>query len=371
MDINAKIRWKSGMSLTSEALSSIEDRMFERRIAVLRASSSGAWGVLPNCKPVCSAMFVKGSIEVKVENCVALLPSGSLLSVDEKASATVGRMEDGLWYFCAAFGEGTDAFEKEGVPYTRPNYTYTIVKKEDIKDMMPLVRLSVGEGNVSMDKDFILPSLALSSDERFAQWMEKIAAEIEKIATHSHLEEGEKKRCFLHQKFLCGAFTTDCSLRDYMRFLHETVMAVGYYLLPEVKLPDNYNVCDPQLYLKECCGYLEQANQFLEGYTPVDDSIDIEALKEQIRSEVYARVSEEISAQTEARIAEMSEKLDSTLRESLREFIEKDFHDALEKQLSESLYEKLNKELYDKLYPALYNALFVPEKEEEIYTPLI
>ena len=80
MDLNAKIKWANGMPLSPEALSSIEEGLNQRRTAMLRSSFVGAWGVIPGCRARCSAMFVNGKIEVKVEDCIALLPSGRLRS---------------------------------------------------------------------------------------------------------------------------------------------------------------------------------------------------------------------------------------------------------------------------------------------------
>lgn len=371
MDINAKINWKSGMSLTSEVLSAIEEGLAARRSAMLRAGTAGAWGILPASQFSCRAMFVNGTVEVKMEDCVALLPSGELLHVNDEASVPVGHLEDGIWYFCVGFGEGSDTFEKKGVPYLRPKYAYRICQAEEISDELPLLRLVVGGGNISMDRNFILPSLLLSADERYAEWLQKMGDVLDAIAVHPHLEEGEPKRSFLHLKFLTGGYDRDCGVRDYMRFIHEAVMAVGFYIRPDQEMPGPFRVCDPQLYLQTCYDYFTAAIRKLDATVPEDHSIDIDALKEQIRSEVYAKVKEELDRQTEARIAEVSDKLRSGLEESLRGFMEKEFRPALEKQLSEELSEKLQKNLHDRLYQELYQALFVPEKEEETYTPII
>lgn len=371
MDINAKINWKSGMSLTSEVLSAIEEGLATRRSAMLRAGIAGAWGILPASQFSCRAMFVNGTVEVKMEDCVALLPSGKLLHVNDEAGVPVGHLEDGIWYFCVGFGEGSEPFEKKGVPYLRPKYAYRICQAEEISDELPLLRLVVGGGNISMDKDFIIPGLLLSSDGRYAGWLEKMAAILDAIAVHPHQEEGEARRSFLHLKFLAGGYDCNDSVREYMRFIHEAVMAVGYYIRPDAEMPGSYRVCDPQLYLKACYDYFTAAVTKLDDTVPEDHSIDVEALRKEIHDEVYAQVREELGSQIEARMTQLSEELRSGLEESLRGFMEKEFRPALEKQLSEELSEKLQKNLHDRLYQELYQALFVPEKEEEIYTPII
>ena len=371
MDLNAKIKWANGMPLSPEALSSIEDGLNQRRTALIRSSFVGAWGVIPGCQARCSAMFVDGKIEVKVEDCIALLPSGRIMDMNEEASFPVSRLEEGFWYLCAGFGEGDVEFEKEGVPYVRPTYELGISRIEDLGDRLPLLRLKVGGGNVGIDKEFIIPALSLLSDKRYCEWMQKIADVIAKIADHPNLEPGDKKRTMLQYRFLSGSYTIENSINKYILFLREVCQAVQYYVMGEKAAPDNYYVMDPQLFMASCLDYLNQAVVVLDGTVLVDNSIDYEALKEELRKEIYGKVSEEMQQDLQARIEELSTTLGTKLEETLRDYIEHNFKEALETALREELTEKLRTELYDKLYQALYQALYVPEKEEEIYTPII
>ena len=105
-----------------------------------------------------------------------------------------------------------------------------------------------------------------------------------------------------------------------------------------------------------------------------DIDIDFDALKLQIKEEIYQKVYPELKETLYAELHDkLKEEIWNELYSSLSDYINgnfrKEIYELLEGRLSEELYEKLYKTLYD----GLYNALFVPEpvEEEEEFLPLI
>lgn len=379
MDINARINWMPGMELTDRTFRQLDENLdFRQRVAVCAALGGSRLGLLPGADFSCKGVFVKNTFEVERFLCTAVLPSGNIISADEKVVVTVPMLFGAQYYLTVALEDEPHSFEKEGVPYVCPQKVYAIHSLDELdkEDLFPVARFKVSDGVFSLDPDFIPPSLLLSSDERFAAYGKAYVTKLQALVGHKNLEEGEGKRAFLRYMFQLKSYPWDSGVRQFLRFTQELAQAVDYYVVTphtetpvEVPVPTQYDV---QLWLEWLSGYLDGALSILDTVVLEDNTIDYEALLAQAKAELYERLNPELRADLLRQIKEeLRTELRQQLSDSLLSFVNDDLkprlHDTLAGELDPSLHERLYQELYD----ALYNALYVPETEEETFYPML
>jgi hypothetical protein len=167
-------------------------------------------------------------------------------------------------------------------------------------------------------------------------------------------------------------------VQHFVELLQEIAGAVEFYITQvytETPIEkEEYSPFDIVKYFSWLENYLHGAATILDGVVLEDKSIDFDALKLQIKEEIYQKVYPELKETLYAELHDkLKEEIWNELYSSLSDYINgnfrKEIYELLEGRLSEELYEKLYKTLYD----GLYNALFVPEpvEEEEEFLPLI
>ena len=164
MDINARINWHPGLELTSSTFLNWDERLdFRQQVALRAALGSHRLGLLPDAAFSCKGMFVKNKLEISHLRCLAVLPSGRIIDADEPVVLPVPMLYGNEYYLTIGIGNGQIAFEKEDVPFSRPQYEYAILSMEQMlqADVFPLMRFSVQEGVFSIDENFIPPYLQI------------------------------------------------------------------------------------------------------------------------------------------------------------------------------------------------------------------
>ena len=370
------------MEMTAQTLAGMNQHIdFQQQVAIQAALGNTRIGLLPNAPFNNKGNFVRNTFEIEHFRCMAMLPSGKIIDVDEMAVVTIPMLYGSQYYLTVGFGETQLEFEKDGVSYVRPQYTYQINTLEELegKDVLPIVRFTVNDGVFSVDADFIPPTLQLVCDERYQVHIQQLVNRLETLATHEHLVDEFGKRALLHFLFLLKSYNLRNLTSDFIQFTQEIAQAVCYYILTphthaeqavDIPIPSQYDV---ELWLRWLDNYLGSAVSVLDQLVLEDHSIDFDELKKQIKSELYEKMTPELYDQLFSKIKEeLRTELEQSLAETLTNYIEQSLKPTLHDQLAEELNAELYQKLYDALYDALYNALFVPTtKEEDNFTPLI
>ena len=399
MDINSRINWMPGMELTAETFSGIADHWdFRQRIAIRTALGGNHMGLVPGAPFSCNGTFVKNRFEVSGLQCMALLPSGKIVNADEDIQVSIPMLFGDKYYLTIGISEDKTEFEKKGVPFVRPRYSYGINTIEEIEagDLFPLVRFKAADGVFSVDSDFMPPCLLLEDDPRFKEYIDRYAFLMNIVATHPNLAEGEGKRAMLRYVFMLKSYRLQNTMQDFILLTQEIAQAIDYYIVAPNKQPLDIPVpqhADIQAWL----GWLEDsmsgAAVILDGVVLEDNTIDYEALLAQAKAELYERLHPELiekvladmKAELQEEMRQQTEQLTTYINENLKtaiiEQLTTEFNDRADKltemltdkfdemgrQLNESLYEKL----YFNLFENLFNALYVPEPEELKFVPQI
>ena len=379
MDIDARINWAPGMELSAQTFRELDRNLdFRQQVAVRAALGGNRLGLLPGAPFSCKGVFVKNTYEIERFQCLAVLPSGRLLSADEKVTLTIPMLFGEEYYLTVSYGTEERGFEREEVPYVALRKIYAIHPLEELdkEDLLPVARFRTQNGVFSVDPDYIPPCLLLDADSRFREYASAYIEKLQALAGHASMEEGEGKRAILRYLFLLKGYNWDGGVREFVQLTQELAQAIDYYIVTphtdspiEVSVPTQYDV---QKWLKWLQGYLAGAVSIMDTVVLEDNSIDYEALLAQAKKELYERLNPELR---EALLLQIKEELRTELREqlstSLLSFIDGEvkprLHDTLSSELDPSLHERL----YTELYEALYNALYVPEQEEAEFYPLM
>ena len=379
MDINSKINWKPGMEITAETLKNLSAESALRDTALIRSVFGSRLGILPNAGFSCEGSFVKKKFEFRICGCMAILPSGRLIDVDEDGAIEIGSLEVGKHYLCVGFSGQSVEFEREGVPMTRPKYSYSVRSFSELEDSdeLPLMRFTVLDGAISLDPDYIPPCMRLSVDARLSDAVASLVTALETLSSHPNLEEGgEVKRALLWSLFMARNIKKDARLDEFLQITSEIAQSVNYYVTTPNCASDTEpipqaSVYDVQLWLQWLEGYLKSAATVLDGIVLEDRSIDFDALKEQLRSEIYDALAPQVEEGVRLKYESLKSELEEKISDALKDYISGEFRRVLHDELDAELSASLEGKLYGSLYDALYAALFVPAPALEEYTPVI
>lgn len=379
MDINARINWRPGMELTAQTFLELDANMdFRQQMAIRAAMGDQCMGLLPEATFDCRGTFYTNMYEIERLQCTALLPSGRIVQADEPVSITIPMLYGSVYYLTMGFGTGTTPFEKEGVPYVRPQYDYSVMTLDEVmaSDVLPIVKFKVEGGVFSVDKSFIVPCLLLSAHPAFETFRNRFTELLRQLCEHSNLREGDGKRSLMRYFFQMKTYDMQGRVSDFMAFTHEIAQAVDYFVMTpnteqplEIPRPYQADVADWLQWLE---AYLTGAVTVLDGVVLEDNSIDYEALLAQAKKELYDQLNPELYEKLLQKIKdELREELESRLTSTLTTYMEKTLKPDLGRILSAELHEKLYEKLYMELFENLFNALYVPAPEEKEFIPMI
>lgn len=380
MDINARINWKPGMEVTAETFLGMNRHIdFQQQTAIRAALGNTLIGLLPDSEFNNEGSFVRNTFEIPNFRCTALLPSGRIIDANERAVVNIPMLYGSQYFLTVTISDEQTEFEKEGVAYVRPQYVYGIHALEEIdgKDYMPVARFKVQDGVFSLDDNYIPPTLEPVCDPRFKEWQEKMAGRLESMANHKNMADEFGKRALLHYLFVMKSYNLKNTTSHFIGFTQEIAHAISYYVgqvapgMPqELPTPTPY---DMEAWLQWLDNYMAGAISLLDGVVLEDNSIDFDALKAEIKSELYEQMIPELHDRLKEELrTELSDELKTLLMETTKAYIDDTLKPMLHDQLKEELTDEMYQSLYDALYKALYDALYVPtEKEEDTFMPLI
>lgn len=392
---NAKIQWHPGMELTNALFRNLESDLTEKQaITVRTAVFDGSIGVLPQTPLHVEGAFVKKSLEMTGLQLTALTPSGNILSIDDDLQIDVPKLEGTEWFVCV--GKAKDQvreYERDGILYEEARYELRFVEADDAEalaeDVIPLKHLVLNEGSLTIDQDYILPSLGLSCDSRFEEYRNRYAETIEAIATHENMDEGDCKRTLLSLLFRLRSFSMQRTVRQFTDLLQEVAFTVKYYVTEQLgatlescpetprtladdarNVPDQYNIARYLIWLDE---YLKAQLEIMAQVVIVDNTIDYDQLKAELHEEIYQKLHDELYEKLQQELHDkLSTELTDNIMEAVRSLVENSLRPELFQQLYDSLHEPLRQQLYDELYNTLYSALYKPEDNERMeFMPLI
>ena len=367
------------MELTASTFLNLEERLdMRQRLALRAALGNQHMGILPDTEFRCQGMFVKNKLEISRLRCMAVLPSGRIIDADEPVTVPIPMLYGNEYYLAIGIGEGQIEFEKEDVPFARPQYEYSILSMDQMQqaDVFPLMRFSVKEGVFTIDEAFIPAHLLLSSDSRYQTYMESYTTAIEALAQHANLAEGDGKRMLMRYHFLLKGYHLQQSVYAFIQLTEEIAQAIDYFIVSpnsekrmDIPQPESR---DMQKWLEWFQSYLAAASSILDGVVLEDNTIDYEALLAQAKQELYERLNPELYEKLLLSIKdELREELGQTLTQVLTAYMNDTLKPELERLISDDLHERMYDKLYNELYERLYNALYVPDPEEEAFIPQI
>ncbi len=397
MDLNSKINWFPGMEITAQTFIGLEEKLdFQQQIAIRAALGSTRMGMLPGAILSCEGSFVKNSYEMEHFQCMALLPSGRIIDANEQAIVTIPMLFGDSYYLTVGISDTMTEFEKDGIAYVRPHYEYNIQSLQEVEgdDVMPLIHFVLQDGVFSIDTDYIPPCLLLSSNKKFSEYLERYVEQLTTITSHQNLVQGDGKRALLHYLFILKGYDMKNSVHDLVMMLQEIAQAIDYYIITpnseqRVDIPKSSQV-DINIWLKWFENYLQGAVAVLDKIVLETNVIDYDALLRQAKAELYAQLHEELIVKL---LSEAKEQLLTMVRTELQDSIQKqtmtltdyinnslkpDLLSLLQSEMNKAIdkvrddvSDKLYEQLYSVLFEHLFNALYVPEKEDENFMPLI
>ena len=395
------------MALTDAVFRNFEASLDSRqRLVVRTALSDGRIGLLPDCPFEAEGSFVGRTYEINSLACTALLPSGRIVDVNGQLKISIPKLTEKEYFLCEGIAESEPRlFEREGVPFEEPAYELSLHTINEITaaDVVPIKRFVITDGTLSIDSDYIPPVVTVGSDKRYDGYLTTIVSDLDAILSHQNLDNGEGKRMLRNLLFRLRNFNRMRSSRHLVNLLQEVAYAVEYYIVAskerELKLglikerregaiaemkngqlalvwdderrePSMLNIVSFMKWMHE---WLKAQLPLLDVVEIVDNTIDYDQLKREIKEEVYQQLREEIY---EKMIAEMYEKLHnrltSELTDTIKTFIDNEVIPRIKQEITDELRTTLYDRLYEALFKALYDELYRPEDDkEEEFMPMI
>lgn len=408
IDFNSRIKWHAGMVLTADTFGTLDDNIDMRQRLALRVGCRQRFGLVPDMPFAAQGLFVQGRFEIMRLECTALLPTGAIISIDEPVSIPFVRKGDGYNYLCVGIGSESVEYERNNVPHTRPKYEYTIKTLAEIeleRDVLPLVRFSITDGAIRVDDGYIVPSLTCNTPLIQAA-IARVTDVLTQVVEHKNLKEGDGHQMLLWQLFRLRSFGAGDTVQSLVHQTESLVQAIYYFITSPTARQDRHTAptetaklqhrmdnpkapvtavlehpdisyVDIQLWLTWCEDYIAKAKKVLDEVELVDESINLDVLKQEIKDDLYSELYDRLKAELTADLtqslcqrigSELEAHIDQLLRQYTDGTVRQQLHDGLHTELRPDLYDAL----YRSLYQALYDALQTPEPvEEHLYTPLI
>ena len=386
--------------MTAETFKGLDQNLsFRQKMAVRAALGGNRTGLLPNAPFNCDATFVNNALEIEQLKCLAVLPSGATINPDEKVEVKIPMLYGDEYFLTVGIGENYIEFEKNGVPYTRPQYTYKISTPDETEneDVMPLMKFYVNQGTLTIDEKYITPCLLFASNPKLEGYREEYAEMLNNLATHNNMEEGDAKRALLHYTFLIKGFNKNASTHDFIQFTQEIAQAIDYYVMtphaeekPEIPQPTQADCAKWLEWLKQ---YLQAAQNVMDKVVLEDNTIDYEALLKQAKEELHTQLHPELLEELLKKIKEEILQEIEEFKNSINAYVKDEVKPELADNISNTLNDKTNEmkgnfdnkfltlsgnlegllfeEVYEQLYNDLYDALYMADDESNDFIPLI
>lgn len=395
MYYNSKILWQPGMPLTASLMQHQENRLSNlQQLMVRTALGNGRFGLLPGCECHTTAGFVNRKYEMTGLRLTLMLPSGIVIDVDSDMELEIARINDEEVFVSIGIDGGKEyRFEQDGIPFTMPAYTLGLHTMEQMKqmDVVPLKRFTISNGMLNVDQDYIMPTLAVESDDRYMDFIAKYSESLDVLIKHEHMADDlgwSCKRNLLQLLFELKNISGQSATSDLTDLLQDIARTVDFFIIEQMganidDMPENamnlhgdprrelslYNIASFLNWLDE---YLKAMPEVMDMVQLIDHTIDIEALKAEIKNEV----SEQLITELEQRMQQMHDQLTDELTTSIMNTLTEYINGTVKPEMRDELFAQLRDPLYNELYEALLNALSgVVNRQsvvdEDIFMPLI
>lgn len=392
MDFDARIEWKPGMALTAKVLKRRDDNIEERRRAFIRTlMGSGQVGLLPGYEYHGWGAFSGKVYELTGLKVTAILPSGRVINIDEDLKIEVPSLTDGEYFLCLCITDRIHEFERDDIPYSRPEYELSILKQEKIdgNDILPLKRFFVEDGILQVDEKYIPPVIIIRQNEQIPAFMSSFADILSQICSHPNMQEGDCKHSLLRYFFRLKSFNTERPLALLLDVLNELAEAIDYFVVDGLgksldELPREVSdlktdvrrtphLSNILVYLSWLESYLKAQILLMDRIVITDDNVDYEQLKKEISEDLFARLSEELSVKLyEDLRPSLTSEITESVCDTVRKFMDENLTPELKEYLGTSLHDSLYPELYDSLYAELSKLQYRPmDVEEDSFIPII
>lgn len=368
------------MELTAAAMSMLDENLDFRQMAAMRTVLAGRHGLLPGAPFNCNGTFVRNTFEIANLRCMALLPSGWMVDVDESVSITIPMLYDSTYYFSVSLSENMKDFEHQDVVFLRPEYSFQLSSIEDLKvnQSLPLLRFTIKDGTFNIDTAYIPPCLMLESSDKFDLYRNKIAEKLKALDSHDNLPEGACKLATTYHINHLGSLTPFTDVKTFIGMVYDLNRDLMFFFLEPHKseLGELHTMeCDMndvQLYLDWTLRQLDKTKDILDNHPIEDKKPDYDELKAILRKELMDDLKPTLEQLIHTEVDAVRNDIQQQVSEALKDFLSGEFRRQLYADLNAELADSLYQKLYDALYKALYGALYHEEvAETDDYMPMI
>lgn len=381
MDYNSRIYWHKGTPITSDLLKGMGALMDDRQETFIRLMTYSRCGITPNAEFSCKAVFRGRDLVVERLLCKACLASGKILDVDQRVELPFPTLLPGEYYFTIGIDDKRHVFESKGIEYSCPEYKFDIMSFDQmkVKDVLPLLKLLVSANGVSIDYDYIAPFLVCGSDSRILEKISKVIELADSIANHPHLQPGIDQRMMKLYAFLLRNINKYDTISRIYTQLKDFLLAQHFHVFQSNGREGQ--VIEESLFFLDIVAFLdllmisqESAILLLDSVTPVDNKIDFEKLKAEIKEELEPVIKEELASQLKPELHDLLyDELKSKIKEEVVDELRPVVLDKVVSEVKER-FEEMRPAMHDRLYRELYDALFADLKlckpiEEDNFMP--
>lgn len=366
------------MQLTAETLNTLFASFYERQLVAVRSVNIGRIGVMPGYANRVRGVFVRDTIEVEIHDLMAVLPSGIIANIDETAVVKVPLLYGDTYYFTVGVSDALVSFESNGVPFVRNEYSFAISSFDEMvaASAFPLIRFSVKDGVFSIDDQYIMPCLATDGDSRIAGCVGEMADRLRTLAGHPNIADEALRTSLLGFAFRLDGFCTGARrVADLVLTTREVASAIDYFIVrpnnQDAEAPMEPSFFDIDRWFVWLKDYIDSATAILDGVVVEKEKIDLEAIKQELRAEIYDHIQPDLERMVNERVDNLSDALQSRIEDVLKDYVNGKVLVELRDSLRLQLDADLRSSLYADLYQALYAVLFVPKEDEDAFVPLI
>lgn len=368
------------MELTADAMSMLDENLDFRQMAAMRTVLAGRHGLLPGAPFNCNGTFVRNNFEIADLRCMALLPSGWMVDIDESVSITIPILYDSTYYFSVGLSENLRDFEHKDVEFLRPEYSYQISSLEELKltQNLPLLRFTIKDGTFNIDTSYIPPCLMVASSEKFESYRDKIVEKLDALNVHPNLPNDSSKLAISYYYNHLDNNNPLVEVKTFVTLLDDLNREIRYYILEPHK--SEIGECplmqcdlnDVQIYLDWTIKQLDKVIRVLDSHPIEDKKPDYDELKAILRKELMDDLKPTLEGLIHTEVDAVRNDIQQQVSDALKDFLSGEFRRQLYADLNAELADSLYQKLYDALYHALYGALYREEEvETEDYTPMI
>ena len=247
MNTDIRIDWHSGMEITPQTFIDMETSIAEYRMLVRKMIAAKNFGVIPRTKFSITPEIFNDTLLIKQIDCDLMLPSGHIVVIESNGNLTFNIPPKDVTelYFTVEVGEKTATFSRDNIPHVYNEYKFDIKPIEEIRTVMPLVKIVQNNGKWSVYDRYIAPVMSVRSSVALLEKLDLLKQSAQKIVEHEHVEllEGRVEVMLLIDQL--ASFSVDDSLRELVLLCKRIATALSYSILKhksELPMPNIMNV---------------------------------------------------------------------------------------------------------------------------------